>query len=198
MAGRPWWKCDGSGYAVKGASTACQVGATFTQRELVNRVILDVYRRIAPAFGRRSCKTSGVPIDSRSLTDRGLQPNVLAYIVAAIGVVIVLLGISVAAVPALFRELALSVLGPKLIYGAIGFRLAAGALFVFASEACSWPEAIGTIGVIMLAAGFIGLFMGIEGIKALTSGFLALSDMAFRLWSPGALLFGAFIVYAAV
>ncbi len=122
----------------------------------------------------------------------------LVYSVAAIGIVIVLLGIGVAAVPALIRELMLSALSPKLIYGAIGFRLAAGAFFVFASEACSWPEAIGTIGVIMLAAGFIGLFMGIERIKALASGFLALSDMAFRLWSPGALFFGAFIVYAAL
>ncbi len=122
----------------------------------------------------------------------------LAYIVAALGGVIVLLGIGVAAAPALFRELALSALGPKLLYGAMGFRLAAGAFFVFASEACSWPEAIGTIGVIMLAAGFVGVFMGIERIKALTSWFLALSDMAFRLWSPAAILFGAFIVYAAV
>ena len=122
----------------------------------------------------------------------------LAYSVAAIGIVIVLLGIGVAAVPALIRELMLSALSPKLIYGAIGFRLAAGAFFVFASEACSWPEAIGTVGVVMLAAGFIGLFMGIERIKALTSWFLALSDMAFRLWSPAAILFGVFIVYAAV
>ena len=122
----------------------------------------------------------------------------LAYIVAAVGVLIVFLGIGIAAVPALFRELALSALGPKLIYGAVGFRLATGGGFVLASEACSWPEAIGTVGVIMLAAGFIGLFMGVERIKALTSWFLALSDMAFRLWSPAAVLFGAFIVYAAV
>lgn len=122
----------------------------------------------------------------------------LAYIVAAVGVLIVLLGIGVAAVPALFRELALPALGPRLIYSALGFRLAAGGGFVFASEACSWPEAIGTIGVIMLAGGFIGLFMGVERVKALKSWFLALSDMAFRLWSPAAVLFGAFIVYAAL
>ena len=122
----------------------------------------------------------------------------LAYIVAATGGLILLLGVGVAVAPAFFREIAGSTLSPRLVYGAIGARLTVGTFFVLASEACSWPEAIGTIGVIMLAAGFIGLFMGIERIQALTSWFLALSDMAFRLWSPGALLFGAFIVYAAV
>ncbi len=122
----------------------------------------------------------------------------LAYIVAAIGGLILVLGAGVAVAPALLREIAGSALSPRLVYGAIGARLTVGTFFVLASEACSWPEAIGTIGVIMLAAGFIGLFMGVERIKGLMSRFLALSDTAFRLWSPGAILFGAFVVYAAV
>ncbi len=122
----------------------------------------------------------------------------LAFIVAAIGVLIVVVGVGVVAAPAVFREIVGLALRPKLVYGAIGFRLAAGTFFVLASEACSWPAAIGTIGVIMLAAGFISLFMGIERIKALMSRFLALSDTAVRLASPGAILFGAFVVYAAV
>jgi hypothetical protein len=69
---------------------------------------------------------------------------------------------------------------------------------VFASEACSWPEAVGTFGVIALAAGFIGLFMGIERINVLVSWFTALPDTGLRLISLASVLLGAFLVYAAV
>ncbi|MDP6686542.1 MAG: hypothetical protein QF680_01025 [Acidobacteriota bacterium] len=121
----------------------------------------------------------------------------LQNIVAGIGVVIVVAGIALAAKPEAIREF-LSELEPKFIYAGIGVRLLTGAFLVFASEASSWPEAVGTIGVITLAAGFIGLFMGIDRINALISWFAALSDTAVRSLSLAAIFFGVFLVYAAV
>jgi uncharacterized protein YjeT (DUF2065 family) len=121
----------------------------------------------------------------------------LQNIVAGIGVVIVVAGIALAAKPEAIREF-LSELEPKFIYAGIGVRLLTGAFLVFASEASSWPEAVGTIGVIALAAGFIGLFMGIDRINVLISWFAALSDTAVRSLSLAAIFFGVFIVYAAV
>ena len=121
----------------------------------------------------------------------------LAYIVAGIGVVIVLAGVAIAAVPGFIREF-LADLEPKFIYAAVGARLLTGAFLVFASEACSWPEAVGTFGVIALAAGFIGLFMGIERINVLVSWFTALPDTGLRLISLASVPLGAFLVYAAV
>ena len=122
----------------------------------------------------------------------------LAYIVAAVGVFVVAMGALGAAVPATMRDLLQSAHTAKVVYGAIGFRLLAGAFFVFASDACAWPAAIGAVGVIMLAAGFIGLFIGVDRVMALTSWFMGFSDNMFRLWSLGAIGFSVFIVYAAV
>jgi len=123
---------------------------------------------------------------------------VLAYIVAAVGVAIALLGVGVFASPGLTRGLVLSFTTSKMLYGALAFRLVAGAFFVFASEACSWPIAVGTIGVIMLVAGFAGLFIGMQRLQALMAWYLAFSDSVFRAWAVIAVLFGGFIVYAAV
>jgi hypothetical protein len=123
---------------------------------------------------------------------------VLAYIVAAVGVVIALLGVGVFASPGLTRGLVLSFTTPKMLYGALAFRIVGGVFFVFASEACSWPIAVGTIGVIMLVAGFAGLFIGMRRLQALMAWYLAFSDPVFRTWAVIAVLFGGFIVYAAV
>ena len=121
----------------------------------------------------------------------------LVYIVAGIGVVIVVAGIVMVAAPGFLREF-LAELDPKFIYAGIGVRLLTGAFLVFASGACEWPAAVGTFGVITLAAGFIGLFMGIDRINALISWFAALSDTAVRSLSLAAIFFGVFLVYAAV
>ena len=121
----------------------------------------------------------------------------LVYIVAGIGVVIVVAGIVMVAAPGFLREF-LAELDPKFIYAGIGVRLLTGAFFVVASGACEWPAAVGTFGVITLAAGFIGLFMGIDRINALISWFAALSDTAVRSLSLAAIFFGVFLVYAAV
>ncbi len=120
----------------------------------------------------------------------------LENIVAGIGVVIIVASIAVAAKPGAVREF-LSELEPKFIYAGIGVRLLTGAFFVFASGACEWPAAVGTLGVITLAAGFIGLFMGIDRINALISWFVALSDTAVRSIIPVGIFVGVFLVYAA-
>jgi len=121
----------------------------------------------------------------------------LQNIVAGIGVVIVVGSIVLAAAPGFFREF-LAQLDAKFIYAGIGARLLMGAFLVFASEACEWPLAVKTAGVIALAAGFIGLFMGIDRINVFISWFAALSDTAVRSISLAAVFFGVFLVYAAV
>ena len=121
----------------------------------------------------------------------------LQNIVAGIGVVIVVGGIVMAAWPGFFREF-LAELDPKFIYAGICVRLLTGAFLVFASEACTWPAAVGTVGVIALAAGFTGLFMGIDRINELISWVAALSGAAVRSLSLAAIFFGVFLVYAAV
>jgi hypothetical protein len=122
----------------------------------------------------------------------------LALIVAAVGVVIALLGFAVMLAPGAMGDVVRWSQRPGVLYGAITVRIIAGAFFVFASEACAWPMAIGTVGVLMLAAGFVGLFIGLPRVVAMTAWFLRLPDVALRSLALLAVLFGAFIVYAAV
>jgi hypothetical protein len=122
----------------------------------------------------------------------------LAYSVAAIGVAISLLGAAVLVAPAAMREVVRSLQTPRTVYAAVGVRILAGAFLIFASEACAWPMAVGTVGVIIVVAGFAGLFIGPARLQALMAWFYRLSDGAWRSWSLIAIAFGAFIVYAAV
>jgi hypothetical protein len=122
----------------------------------------------------------------------------LAYSVAAFGVFIVLLGVAAAALPGVLRDFVRSVQSTKVLYGAVAARIVIGAVFIFASSTCSWPLAIGTIGVVILVAGFAGLFIGMQRIEALIGWFLKFSDNLLRAWAVIAMIFGTFIVYAAV
>lgn len=122
----------------------------------------------------------------------------LAYIVAAVGVLIGMIGVSVVVFPAPMRELVTLVQSPKVIYGAVTFRIVAGAFFIIASNTCAWPLAIGTIGVLILVAGLAGLFIGTQRIETMMKWFLKLSDAVWRGWALIAVMLGGFIVYAAV
>ncbi len=122
----------------------------------------------------------------------------LAYIVAAVGVFMVLFGVGVGVLPGVLRDFVQSVQSPKVLYGAVAARIVIGAVFILASSTCSWPLAIGTIGVVILVAGFAGLFIGVQRIEALVAWFLKFSDNVLRAWAVIATIFGVFIVYAAV
>ncbi len=122
----------------------------------------------------------------------------LAYVVAALGVAIAALGGAFIVAPSTGRQVARWVQSPRMIYAVSSGRILIGAFFVFASEACSWPMAIGTVGVIILVVGFAGLFLGVARTAALFRWFLAFSDNGLRAWALIAVLFGAFVVYAAV
>lgn len=122
----------------------------------------------------------------------------LAYSVAAIGASISLIGVVVLVAPAAVRAVMRSLHTPRNLYAAVGVRILAGAFLIFASEACAWPIAVGTIGVIIVVAGFAGLFIGQVRLEALMVWYYRLSDGVWRAWSLIAIAFGAFIVYAAV
>lgn len=122
----------------------------------------------------------------------------LAYIVAAVGALIAMIGVCVTLFPGAVRELVTLVWSPNVVYGAVTFRIVAGAFFIFASDTCAWPLAIGTIGVLILVAGLTGLFIGLQRIEAMMVWFMKLSDTVWRAWAVIAVMFGAFIVYAAV
>lgn len=122
----------------------------------------------------------------------------LAYSVAGIGSLIALIGVAFLIAPAPIRELMKSMRSRRAIYGAVALRIGTGAFFIFASGACAWPRAIGTVGVVVLAAGFAGVFIGRARVQLLTAWFDRLPDSVWRLLALLAIAFGTFVVYAAV
>lgn len=122
----------------------------------------------------------------------------LALAVAGFGLLIALIGVAILIAPAPMRAVVGSMRNPRALYGAIAFRVGMGAFFVFASDACAWPRAIGTLGVIILAVGFAGLFIGIGRVQLLMAWFDRLPDSVWRLLSLLGIAFGAFAVYAAI
>ena len=123
---------------------------------------------------------------------------VLPYLVALIGVLIVIGGVLAAAVPGFWRDKFTTFQNDRLLMVALGGRIVLGVFFLVASEVCAWPQAIGAIGVLALAAGFVGIFVGLERLKALMAWALSQSDVVFRVWAGVAIAVGAFIVYAAL
>jgi len=122
----------------------------------------------------------------------------LAYTVAGFGLLIAIIGMVILIAPAPVRAVMESMRNRRALYGAIAVRIVMGAFFVFASDACAWPQAIGTLGVVMLAAGFAGLFIGPGRLRLLMTWFDRLPDSVWRLLSLFAIGFGAFVVYAAI
>jgi hypothetical protein len=86
----------------------------------------------------------------------------------------------------------------RALHVAVAGRILLGAFLIFASQACAWPMAVGTIGVLVLAAGLAGALIGMVRLRALMVWFISRSDGVFRVAAVFALAFGAFLVYAAL
>ena len=121
-----------------------------------------------------------------------------ATIVATIGALTALIGVAVMAFPGPVRHLVPTRWSPKLIYGGIALRILIGVFFLVASDACSRPMAIGTLGVLTLVAGFSGLLLGRTRIEAMLVWVVSFPDTMFSAGALIPVLVGAFIVYAAV
>ena len=121
-----------------------------------------------------------------------------AYVVAAVGVVLVVLGVAGTALPKILRDIVQSSQTPRVLYGAVAARIVLGAVFLVASATCSRPLAIGTIGVVLIGAGFAGLFLGIQRLQSLIAWWFGFPDSVLRAGTMFTAIFGAFVVYAAV
>lgn len=123
---------------------------------------------------------------------------VLPYLVALVGIGIVVAGVIAAVVPGLIRDRFELFRTERFLLIAVIGRIFLGFFFLVASESCGWPLAIGTVGVLALIAGFSAAFLGITRLKELMPTFLPRTDATLRAMSGAAIAFGAFVVYAAL
>jgi len=123
---------------------------------------------------------------------------VLAYVVAAVGLVVALVGGAVLLVPLHARRVMRWSQTDRFLHVAVAARILMGAFLIAASQACAWPMAVGTVGVLVLAAGLAGALIGMVRLRALMGWFVAQSDGLFRVAGGCAIVFGVFLAYAAI
>ena len=121
----------------------------------------------------------------------------MTLIIAALGALIVVLGLVGAARPDHFRTL-FDVLHSRTRYWmAIGIRLAMGGLLWWLADELKHPQVMRALAALAVLAAVALLLMGRERLDRLVDWWLGLSDGLLRVSAVFAAAFGAYLVYVA-
>jgi hypothetical protein len=118
-------------------------------------------------------------------------------VVAALGVLIVLLGLLGLVAPGRFRALFAGMTSRTRFLAAIYLRVGLGVFLWIVADALRFPYVIRIIAAISLFAAVAILIMGHERLNQLVDWWLARSDGLLRVSTLFAALFGGFLVYVA-
>jgi uncharacterized membrane protein len=89
-----------------------------------------------------------------------------------------------------------SLLNPTVLYIAAGARVFFGAVLLWVAPASRTPKTLRIIGVLLVLAGVLTPFFGIEGSREMLDWLLTRGLMFTRAWAGVAVGLGLFIVYA--
>jgi uncharacterized membrane protein YidH (DUF202 family) len=87
---------------------------------------------------------------------------------------------------------------PAGLYFAAAVRLVMGVALFFAAPASRAPEVLRILGVVIIVAGVITLFFGLERFRRLVDWWSARGSAFVRAWAVFALAFGLLLAYALV
>jgi uncharacterized protein YjeT (DUF2065 family) len=119
-------------------------------------------------------------------------------IVAILGLVIVLLGLTGLVQPARFRKLFTAMDSRTRFVLAIVVRLAMGALLWVLADELRHPQVMRVLAVIAVVAAVALLIMGRGRLDSLIGWWLAQSDSVLRVSASFAAAFGAYLVFVAI
>ncbi|MFQ5478341.1 MAG: hypothetical protein ACE5E4_06980 [Candidatus Binatia bacterium] len=122
----------------------------------------------------------------------------MAMLVALIGVLIAAVGLLFTARPEALRLVLEFYQQGKWLYAALAQRVVMGVLLVAAADRCAHPGLVLVIGALALVSAAIGLFLGLERLRALAGWWSQRSTGVVRCWALSATGFGVLLVYAAV
>jgi len=118
-----------------------------------------------------------------------LLASAMALIIAAVGV----LGV---ASPSLLLALGQALLTPGALYVVAAVRIVFGLVLWFAAVASCMPRILRVLGVIIIVAGVLTPFFGVERSQAVFNWWSGQPSWFMRAWSVVAVTFGCFIIYA--
>ncbi len=115
----------------------------------------------------------------------------LGFVIAAIGV----LGM---AAPSVLLEFGRSLQSAGALYVVATLRVALGAILIWAAPDSRTPRTLRIIGVLIIVAGVVTPFFGVERSRAVLDWWSTQGSFFTRAWLTMAVIFGLFIAYAAV
>jgi hypothetical protein len=120
----------------------------------------------------------------------------MGWIAMALCVFVAILGaIGVVSPDALLR-IARHFETPGGLYAAAALRIVVGGVLVLAAGASRAPRAIRVIGVLIVVAGLVTPFLGLDRVRAILEWWAAAGPIFKRVWAGGALGFGCIMAYA--
>lgn len=123
----------------------------------------------------------------------------MAPVVAIVGILIALSSLIGTSSPDALRRLSSWLLrSNRSFYVATAIRIVLGVILVLAAGDCLYPRAVRVLGVFTVVAGISIPAIGFERLRRMMAWFTANPGWFIRGWSLAGLVFGAFLIYAAV
>jgi hypothetical protein len=117
----------------------------------------------------------------------------LAFVVGSIMAALGILGI---VAPTLLLSVAAFALTEVGLYVAAALRVAFGLVLIAAAAASRFPRTLRILGALIVIAGIITPFFGVERARAMVDWWSAHGPTFMRGWAALAVIFGLFIIYA--
>ena len=120
----------------------------------------------------------------------------MRLLAAAMGLIIAVVGGVGVAAPSVLLEFGRALQTPDTFYVVTGVRVIFGAILVWVASGSRMPRIVGVIGVLIIVAGLLAPWVGLERSQALLDLWSSRGPVFMRTWAAVAVMFGLFIAYA--
>ena len=112
------------------------------------------------------------------------------------GILIAAIGVVGIAAPLVLLEFGRSLQTPSALYVVAAVRIIFGAVLLWVAGASRMPRTLRVIGIVIVVAGLLTLFFGVERSQAMLDWWSSQGLLFMRAWAGVAVILGLFIVYA--
>ncbi len=120
----------------------------------------------------------------------------MKLLATAMGILIAAIGVVGIAAPLVLLEFGRSLQTPSALYVVAAVRIIFGAVLLWVAGASRMPRTLRVIGIVIVVAGLLTLFFGVERSQAMLDWWSSQGLLFMRAWAGVAVIFGLFIVYA--
>jgi len=114
----------------------------------------------------------------------------------AIGLSIGAIGLVGVVAPSIILDIGRSLLTPAALYAVAALRIGIGAVLVRVASASRLPTVLRIVGIVIIIAGVLTLFLGVERSRAIFDWWANQGSAFMRFCLIGPMAVGLFIVYA--